>query len=256
MPHPQLSSLPLLPGDTRLHLGVVIAVGVAVLGYVLLFRSAFGDARLRSVGHNPLRLQVTWAWPSSAASCRRWRSAVQCSGVAGAILVFGSESHRLIGEGGAAGRHPEPRRLQRDRGGTVRCAAPVVDDSVASFFFGGMLTGGPTHAGKNSRFRRHSIVALNGVRRRVRRRQPQKAPPSCGRLATATSRPGMRSPSAAPTPSPREPADVERLLHRVGARRDVVPGIRLATPFLLAGLGEAVGDSAAACSTWASKASC
>ncbi|MBT7428286.1 MAG: ABC transporter permease, partial [Ilumatobacter sp.] len=45
------ADLPLLPGDTRLHLGVVIAVLVAVLGYVLLFRSALG-VRLRAVGHN------------------------------------------------------------------------------------------------------------------------------------------------------------------------------------------------------------
>ena len=46
------ADLPLMPGDTRLHLGVVIAVLVAVAGYILLFRSALG-VRLRSVGHNP-----------------------------------------------------------------------------------------------------------------------------------------------------------------------------------------------------------
>ncbi len=46
------ADLPLLPGGTRLHLGFVIALVVAVLGYVLLFRSALG-VRLRAVGHNP-----------------------------------------------------------------------------------------------------------------------------------------------------------------------------------------------------------
>jgi len=47
-----LQDLPILPGGTRLHLGFLIALLVAVLGYYLLFKSALG-VRLRADGHNP-----------------------------------------------------------------------------------------------------------------------------------------------------------------------------------------------------------
>ena len=95
----QNADLPIMPGGTRLHLGIVVALIVAVLGYLLLFRSGLG-LRMRAVGHNPhasrsagmkVELSITQALAFSGA----------CAGIAGAVLVFGSESHRLIGEGGA-----------------------------------------------------------------------------------------------------------------------------------------------------------
>ena len=63
-----------------------------------------------------------------------------CAGVAGAIMVFGSESHGLIGEGGAAG-------FTQNAGFNGIVAALFgglhpLWTIPASFLFGGMLTGG------------------------------------------------------------------------------------------------------------------
>jgi len=152
------SHLPLLPGGTRLHLGVVIAILVAVLGYLLLFRSALG-MRLRAVGHNPNA--------SRYAGMEVKRSIVQalafsgaCAGVAGAILVFGSESHRLIGEGGASA-------FTQSAGfnGIVAAlfgALHPISTIPASFFFGGLLTGG-IQLQRELEVPAALIVALNGV---------------------------------------------------------------------------------------------
>ena len=150
--------LPLLPGGTRLHLGFLIALLVAVLGYYLLFRSAIG-VRLRAVGHNPdasryagmaVKKSVVQALALSGA----------CAGVAGAILVFGSESHRLIGEGGAAG-------FTQNAGfnGIVTALFGGLHPLYtipASFLFGGMLTGG-IDLQRQVQVPSALIVALNGV---------------------------------------------------------------------------------------------
>ena len=95
------SHLPILPGGTRLHLGVPIAILVAVLGYFLLFRSALG-VRLRAVGHNPHASRYA-GMPVKKSIVQALALSGACAGIAGAVLVFGSESHRLIGEGGASG---------------------------------------------------------------------------------------------------------------------------------------------------------
>jgi len=152
------ADLPLLPGGTRLHLGVVIAIGVAVLAYILLFRSALG-VRLRAVGHNPhasryagmgVKKSIVQALTFSGA----------CAGVAGAVLVFGSESHRLIGEGGAAA-------FTQSAGFNGIVAAlfgglhPLFT-IPAAFFFGGMLTGGIALQ-QEVQVPAALIVALNGV---------------------------------------------------------------------------------------------
>ncbi len=152
------SYLPILPGGTRLHMGVVIAVLIAVLAYLLLFRSAIG-MRLRSVGHNPDA--------SKYAGMAVKRSVVQamafsgaCAGVAGAMLVFGSESHRLIGEGGASA-------FTQSAGfnGIVAAlfgALHPIATIPAAFFFGGMLTGG-IQLQQELQVPAALIVALNGV---------------------------------------------------------------------------------------------
>jgi ABC-type uncharacterized transport system permease subunit len=152
------SHLWILPGGTRLHFGVVVAILVAVLGYVLLFRSSLG-MRLRSVGHNPDA--------SKYAGMAVKRSIVQamafsgaCAGVAGAILVFGSESHRLIGEGGASA-------FTQSAGFNGIVAAlfgglhPIAT-IPAAFFFGGMLTGG-IQLQQELQVPAALIVALNGI---------------------------------------------------------------------------------------------
>lgn len=152
------ADLPLLPGGTRLHLGFGIALLVAVAGYLLLFRSSLG-MRLRAVGHNPqasryagmpVRISIVQALALSGA----------CAGIGGAILVFGSESHRLIGEGGAAA-------FTQTAGfnGIVAAlfgALHPLFTVPASFLFGGMLTGG-IHMQRELQVPAALIVALNGV---------------------------------------------------------------------------------------------
>jgi simple sugar transport system permease protein len=152
------SHLPLLPGGTRLHLGVVISVLVAVLGYLLLFRTSTG-MRLRSVGHNPNASKYAgMAVKKSIVQAMAFSGA--CAGVAGAILVFGSESHRLIGEGGASA-------FTQSAGfnGIVAAlfgALHPLWTIPASFFFGGMLTGG-IQLQQELQVPAALIVALNGV---------------------------------------------------------------------------------------------
>ena len=152
------ADLPLLPGGTRLHIGVLIAILVAVLGYLLLFRSALG-MRLRSVGHNPDASQYAgMAVKQSVTQALAFSGA--CCGIAGAVLVFGSESHRLIGEGGAAA-------FTQNAGfnGIVAAlfgALHPIFTVPASFLFGGMLTGG-SDMQRATQVPAALVVALNGV---------------------------------------------------------------------------------------------
>jgi ABC-type uncharacterized transport system permease subunit len=95
------ADLPILIGNTRLHAGVIVAVLAAVLVYVLLWRTTFGF-RLRAVGLSreasgyagmPVRRTITLALALSGAM----------AGLAGAVLVIGSESHRMVTDGTATG---------------------------------------------------------------------------------------------------------------------------------------------------------
>lgn len=152
------ADLPLLPGGTRLHLGIIIALLVAVLGYLLLFRSSLG-VRLRAVGHNPDASRYA-GMPVKRSIVQALAFSGACSGVAGAILVFGSESHRLIAEGGAAG-------FTQSAGFNGIVAAlfgglhPLFT-IPASFLFGGLLTGG-LELQRELQVPAALIVALNGV---------------------------------------------------------------------------------------------
>ncbi len=152
------ADLPLLPGGTRLHLGFIIAIGVAVLGYYLLFRSALG-VRLRAVGHNPNASEYA-GMPVKRSIVQALAFSGACAGVAGAILVFGSASHRLIGEGGAAG-------FTQNAGfnGIVTALFGGLHPLLtvpASFLFGGLLTGG-LELQRELQVPAALIVALNGV---------------------------------------------------------------------------------------------
>ena len=95
------SWLPIVVPGTQLHLGVFIAVAVAVAAYVLLWRTSLGF-RIRAVGLSaaaaryagmPVRGTITLAMSLSGAMC----------GLAGALLVFGSLSHRLVTDGSLTG---------------------------------------------------------------------------------------------------------------------------------------------------------
>jgi len=95
------ADLPVLVPDTRLHLGVIIALVLAVFVYIFLWRTTIGY-RIRAVGHNPeasryaginVKQYTVLALVLSGAF----------AGLAGAILVFGSESHRMVTDGSATG---------------------------------------------------------------------------------------------------------------------------------------------------------
>ena len=98
---PRTSWLPILIPNTQLHLGVLIAVIVAVGVWVLLYRTSFGF-RIQAVGLSrdasryagmPVKRTMTLAMTISGAMC----------GLAGALLVFGSISHRMVTDGSLTG---------------------------------------------------------------------------------------------------------------------------------------------------------
>jgi general nucleoside transport system permease protein len=158
---PRLSEnadLPILIPGTRLHAGVVVAVLAAVFAYVLLWHTPLGF-RLRAVGLSrnaahyagiPVKRSITLALTLSGGM----------AGLAGAVAVFGSESHRMVTDGsttgftGAAGFN-----------GIVAAlfgALHPLWTLLSSFVFGGLLVGA-------NRLQRvvqvpgALIVALNGL---------------------------------------------------------------------------------------------
>ncbi len=95
------AALPTLVSGSRLHLGVVIALLAAVAAWAMLWRTPLGF-RLRAVGHSPaaarsagikVERHITYALAISGS----------LGGLAGAILVFGSESQRMVTDGSTAG---------------------------------------------------------------------------------------------------------------------------------------------------------
>lgn len=98
---PKSSWLPILKDGTQLHLGVLVALLSALAVYVLLWRTSFGF-RIRAVGLSrdaatyagmPVARTTTLALTLSGALC----------GMAGAMLVFGSISHRMVTDGSLTG---------------------------------------------------------------------------------------------------------------------------------------------------------
>jgi len=152
------ADLPLLPGGTRLHLGVPIAIGIAVLAYVLLFRSALG-VRLRAVGYNPDASRYA-GMPVKRSIVTALAFSGACAGIAGAMLVFGSESHRLIADGGSSGFTQSAgfNGIVAALFGGLHPLATI----PAAFFFGGMLTGGIALQ-QELQVPAALIVALNGI---------------------------------------------------------------------------------------------
>lgn len=95
------ADLPVLIDGTRLHLGVVVAIIAAVVAWAFLWRTTIGF-KVRAVGQSqpaaryagmPVKRMTMLALTYSGAMC----------GLAGAALVFGSQSHRLITDGSSAG---------------------------------------------------------------------------------------------------------------------------------------------------------
>ena len=95
------ADLPILIEGTRFHLGVVVALIAAAVAWFFLWRTTTGY-RVRAVGSSapaaryagmPVKRMTMLALTISGALC----------GLAGACLVFGSETHRLQTEGFATG---------------------------------------------------------------------------------------------------------------------------------------------------------
>jgi len=132
------SWLPIIVHGTQLHLGVVIAVLVAIGVYFLLFRTGLGF-RIRAVGLSrdasryagmPVKRTMTLALALSGAMC----------GLAGAMLVFGSISHRMVTDGSLTG-------FTGNAGfngivvGLFGALNPLWT-ILSAFLFGGLLVGG------------------------------------------------------------------------------------------------------------------
>jgi simple sugar transport system permease protein len=97
----QNADLPMLVDSLNFHSGIIVAILAAIAVYILLWRTALGF-RLRAVGlsHDaaryagmPVRRSIVQALMFSGAM----------AGLAGAILVFGSESHRMVTDGSSTG---------------------------------------------------------------------------------------------------------------------------------------------------------
>lgn len=98
---PRNTDLPLLPGGSQLNVGFIVAVVAAVIAWVILWRTVLGY-RLRAVGFSPdaaryagmsVKGNVTLALAISGAFC----------GLAGAVVVLGSDSHRMFTDGTSTG---------------------------------------------------------------------------------------------------------------------------------------------------------
>jgi ABC-type uncharacterized transport system permease subunit len=96
----EAADLPILLGN-RLHAGPLIAILAAIAVFVLLWRTGLGF-RLRAVGLSrdaaryagmPVKRSIVLALTFSGA----------LAGLAGAVLVFGSESHRFVTDGSSTG---------------------------------------------------------------------------------------------------------------------------------------------------------
>jgi ABC-type uncharacterized transport system permease subunit len=152
------ADLPVLVRGTPLHAGALVAIVAAVAVYVLLWRTGLGF-RLRAVGLSreasryagmPVKRTITLALALSGAM----------AGLAGAVLVFGSASHRMVTDGTATG-------FTGSAGFNGIVAALFgglhpLWTVLSSFIFGGLLVGGNA-VQRAVQVPSSLIVALNGL---------------------------------------------------------------------------------------------
>ena len=132
------ADLPLLFGDGRLHIGPLIAVLAAIAAYILLWRTPLGY-RVRAVGLSPDAARYAGI-PVKRTIVLAMTMSGAMSGLAGAVLVFGSESHRMVTDGSTVG-------FTGSAGFNGIVAALFgglhpLWTIPASFMFGGLLVGG------------------------------------------------------------------------------------------------------------------
>jgi simple sugar transport system permease protein len=152
------ADLPILVSNTKLHAGILVALLAAVVVYLLLWRTGLGF-RLRAVGLSreassyagmPVKRTITLALTLSGAM----------AGLAGAVLVFGSASHRMVTDGTATG-------FTGSAGFNGIVAALFgglhpLWTILSSFIFGGLLVGGNA-VQRAVQVPSSLIVALNGL---------------------------------------------------------------------------------------------
>ncbi|MEN8238641.1 MAG: ABC transporter permease [Actinomycetota bacterium] len=152
------ADLPLLFGSDRFHIGPLLAVLCAIGAYYLLWRTPLGF-RLRAVGLSehaaryagiPVRRTIALALTMSGA----------LAGLGGAVLVFGSESHRMVTDGSTLG-------FTGGAGFNGIVAALLgglhpLWTIPASFLFGGLIVGGQALQ-RAVQVPSALIVALNGL---------------------------------------------------------------------------------------------
>lgn len=95
------ADLPMLIDRLNFHSGFIVALIAALAVYVLLWRTALGF-RLRSIGLNPAAARYA-GMPVKRGVIQAMLLSGAMSGLAGAILVFGSESHRMVTDGSSTG---------------------------------------------------------------------------------------------------------------------------------------------------------
>jgi simple sugar transport system permease protein len=151
------ADLPILFGS-RLHSGPVIAILAAAAAYILLWRTTAGY-RLRAVGLNPDAARYG-GMPVKRSIVLALTFSGALAGLAGALLVFGSESHRFVTDGSAAG-------FTGSAGfnGIVTAlfgALHPIWTIPSSFLFGGLLVGANSLQ-RAVQVPQALIVALNGL---------------------------------------------------------------------------------------------
>jgi len=153
----EAADLPIIFGD-RLHIGPILAVLAAIACYYLLWRTPIGY-ELRAVGlseHSAnyagikVKRTITLALTLSGA----------LAGLAGAVLVFGSESHRMVTDGSTIG-------FTGSAGFNGIVAALFgglhpLWTIPASFLFGGLIVGGQALQ-RAVQVPSALIIALNGL---------------------------------------------------------------------------------------------
>jgi ABC-type uncharacterized transport system permease subunit len=193
------SWLPILVPGTQLHLGIVIAVTVAIAAYFLLWRTSFGF-RLRAVGLSP-DASAYAGMPVKRTIVAAMTLSGACCGLAGAILVFGSLPHRMVADGsltgftGSAGFN-----------GIVVALFGGLNPLwtiFSAFFFGGLIVGGSSlqvATGVPSDL----VTALSGIvvvlvvsLEYMRRRARARSNAAAGARATGTRRLRRRGPPLA-----------------------------------------------------------
>jgi general nucleoside transport system permease protein len=162
IPQTQLLSpnswLPTLIGGTQLHLGVPIALLLAGAVYVLMWRTSVGF-RIRAVGLS--REASQYAGMSVKRTITMSMAlAGALSGVAGAMLVFGSISHRMVTDGSLTG-------FTGNAGfnGIVVALFAGLDPLwtiLTSFLFAGLLVGG-TSMQVTTGVPSDLVTAINGL---------------------------------------------------------------------------------------------